>query len=317
MPIRNVNSNNQNCTIIILSYNTKDITDTCLRKAKAAAAYSKKILGNEITIVVVDNNSQDGSCEMIKKKYSDVHSMFLAENVGCSRGNNLAMVEVSTPFILLLNSDAYLNKDTLEKSLEYMANNQSCDVLCVRQIYRDGRFQPFGGSLPTPWRTIFWTLGIESLPVIKHFIHPIYQYTPSFFDKEQHMEWCSTAFFMLRKKVYEKTGGFDESLFLFVEDMEWCKRIKDNHFAICYTPSISIVHLGGSTSKKLSQIVLLERHTEGMLYFHKVHYPRSLRCISRFLFAGMMLRAAFYAVIGKNEKAKAYKKIMEKALDLK
>ncbi len=316
MLTRNVNLNNQDCAIIILSYNTKDVTDICLKKAKTAAVYSKKNLGNEIKIIVLDNNSQDGSSGMIKEKYPDIHSIFLKKNVGCSRGNNLAMKEADTPFVLLLNSDAYLNKDTLEKSLKYMANNQSCDVLCVRQIYQDGKNQPFGGSLPTPWRTIFWALGIESLPAIKYFINPIYQYTPSFFDKEQRMEWCSTAFFLARKKVYEKTGGFDNNLFFYMEDVEWCKRIKDNSFSICYTPSISIVHLGGFTSKKLSQIVLLERHIEGMLYFHKIHYPRTLPCVSLFLFVGMLLRAVLYSLIGKSEKAIAYKKMLGKLINV-
>lgn len=312
METKKYGAKSKDCTIIILSYNTKEVTDICLKKAEASAAECKKRHGNEIKIVVVDNGSKDGSCEMIRSGHPQVTLVSLPENVGYSRGNNLAMKQADTPFILLLNNDAYLREDTIRKALEYMEKNPSCDALCVKLLYPDGGFQPFGGSLPTPLRTIFWTLGIESLPVIKHFIHPIYQYTPGFFDQEQQMEWCSTGFFLMRRKVYDITGGFDDRLFLYMEDVEWCKRIKEGHFKICYTPSINIVHLGGFTCKKFSRGILLQRHIEGMLHFHKTHYKNTFGIISMCLLSGMMLRAFFYAIIRQREMANAYNDLLKK-----
>lgn len=312
MEIKKENLKNNNCTIIILSFNEKDVTDTCLEKTEIAARYSKKMLGNEIEIVVVDNGSRDGSCEMIEDKHPGVKLVSLPENVGYPRGNNLAMKEADTPYILLLNNDSYLKEETVKNALEYIEKKPSCDALCVKLTYPDGSFQPYGGNLPTPWRTLCWTFGIESLPLIKHLVRPIYQYTPSFFDKEQEMEWCTTGFFLMKKKIYDATKGFDERLFLYMEDVEWCKRMKESHFKICYTPSIDIVHLGGFTCKKMSKGTLLQRHVEGMLHFHKVHYPGTFGIISRCLLAGMMLRAFFYVIIRQPEKANAYREVLKK-----
>lgn len=186
---------NQDCTIIILSYNTNEVTDICLKKAEASKAHCEKNPGNSIKIVVVDNGSHDGSVEMIRKKHPETELISLPENIGYPKGNNLAMKDASTPFILLLNDDAYLNEDTIQRALEFMDRKQPCDALCVRLTYPDGGFQPFGGSLPTPLKTIFWNFGLGSAPIIKHFISPIYQYDPGYFKKEQRMEWCSTGFF--------------------------------------------------------------------------------------------------------------------------
>lgn len=312
MESRKENLGNKDCTVIILSYNTKDVTDVCLQKAEASANQCKKNTGNSIKIIIVDNGSNDGSCEMIKEKHPNVQLISLSENIGYSRGNNLAMKQAKTNFILLLNNDAYLEKNTLESALEFMTKKPSCDALCVKLIYPGGGFQPFGGSLPTPLRTIFWTFGLESVPILKRLIRPIYQYDPNFFAKDQQTEWCSTGFFLMRKKVYDATRGFDDRLFLYMEDVEWCKRIKDNNFKICYTPSIAIVHLGGFTCKKFSKRILLQRHVEGLLHFHKVHYPKTYNAISGCLFAGMMLRYVFYAIIKQSEKADAYNEMLKK-----
>jgi GT2 family glycosyltransferase len=294
------------CAIIILSYNTKEVTDECLAKAEIAVRHVEESLKNRVHIIVVENGSKDGSAEMIRKKHPGVHLICLEENVGYSRGNNTALKKVTTPFILLLNSDAYLREETLTKSIQYMNKCSFCDILSARLVYPDGSFQAFSGFLPTPFRTIRWSFLIESIPIIKNMIKPLYQYKKSFYTKARVLDWATTGFFFMRKDVYDKTGGFDETLFLYMEDVEWCQRIKNNNFKICYSPAIDIVHLGGFTTKKLPSKELLQRHIEGVKHFYSVHYPGSMQLVMACLMLGMIIRAIVYTISFQQKKAKPY-----------
>lgn len=302
---------NKDCTVIILSYNTKDVTDECLSKVEASVAYCEKELGNKVDVVVVDNGSSDGSADMIRSKYPHVTLKALEKNVGYPKGNNIAMREAQTPYMLLLNSDSYVRVHTLADSLMYMQRHPGCDILSARLLYLDGSFQSFGGYLPTPFRTIRWAFGFESIPFFKRFMHPIYQRKQSFYRKERLMDWATTGFFLLRKKVYDLTQGFDESLFLYMEDVEWCRRIKDKNLKICYSPDIDIVHLGGFSAKKLPSANLLRRHAEGVLYFHKIHYPRAVRLVAFCLVLGFGIRALFFALLLQTSKATTYWSLIE------
>src|SRR5579871_4453446 len=143
-----------NCTIVILSYNVKNVTDICISKALAAKKYAESILENEITITVVDNGSPDNTAAMIRKKYKNVELVALKENVGASAGYNAGLRVAQSPFILIINSDTYLEEDTVLKSLQYMKSHKKTDVLMVRLVDEHQEFRPYGGHLPTPARTI-------------------------------------------------------------------------------------------------------------------------------------------------------------------
>src|SRR5258708_3718454 len=105
-----------NLSVIVLSFNTKDITDECLTRLKKAAEFSHNQLKNTVEVIVVENASTDGSLEMIKKKHPWIHKLIKSEtNTGFSGGNNIGMGYSTKPFILLLNSDAYLEENTLVK----------------------------------------------------------------------------------------------------------------------------------------------------------------------------------------------------------
>lgn len=282
-------------TVIILSYNTKQVTKECLRRVYEAKRFSERTLNNRVKVIVVDNASQDSSTQMIRRKFPWVKLLAMKKNLGFSGGNNYAMRLAKTPFILLLNSDTFLEKETIAKALKFFESHRSCDVLSVALIYPDKGFQPSGGFLPTPFRTILWFLGLESIPFAKKVIQPIYIYERSFFGKERCLEWASGAFFLLRREVYKKTKGFDENFFMYLEDVEWCKRIKDWGLKIYYTPEITVVHLGGSSAPKLSRWKLLERQFQGLLYFHKIHYPKTYFLIKAFGVLGFFLRLIFFS----------------------
>lgn len=301
---------NKDITIIVLSYNTREITNTCLQKIKQATKYCETVLHNKVYTIVVDNGSHDGSVTSIRKNHPFVKLIALKKNVGFGPGNNIAMKQAKTPYILLLNSDAFLEKDTLVKSVEYMNNHKKVDVLCPHLLHPDRSFQPVGGFIPTPFKTIRWILGFESLFIVNRFLKKVYMLHKSFYKKEHQLEWGSGAFLFLKSTVYKKTHGFDENIFLYMEDIEWCQRIKKCGFTIFYTPTIPVTHIAGASSTKAKQKENIQRNITGLLYFHKKHYPKTVNLIKRFLVAGISLRIMFFTLIGDIEQANLYRSLI-------
>ena len=188
-----------NLTVVILSYNTKDITGRCLDKLKIAKAYCEKRLGNNIEVIVLDNGSADGSAQFIKTGYPWVKLIVSKENLGFSRGNNLGMQKTKNPFILLLNSDVYMEEESLYKALAYFRVNLNCDVLGARLNYASGKLQPSAGNLPNFLNIIFWIFGLSKLPILNQLISSFHPTGRKYFSKAHPVGWVMGAFFMLKK----------------------------------------------------------------------------------------------------------------------
>ena len=292
-------------SVIILSYNTKDITGRCLDKLERAKVYCEKRLKNKVEVIVLDNGSGDGSAQFIKQDYPWVKLITLKENAGFAKGNNIAMSKSKKTYILLLNSDAYLNEDSLYKALAYFRVNLNCDVLGVRLNYSSGKLQFSAGNLPNPANIIFWILGLSLLPLSSNFIPSFHPKKENFFSKAHQVGWVMGAFFALKRKVFADTGGFDEQLFMHMEEVEWCKRIKDCGYKIWYVPQIEVVHLhGASTNFDLSSSFLNE--LKGIKYYLQKHYPRSYLPTKLFLILGLILRIIAFSLLGKTARARVY-----------
>lgn len=302
-------------TLVILSYNVKSITDECLTKAEKAAEHLKRATNLKANIILVDNASSDGTAEMVKSKHKKIKLFALKENLGVSKGYNLGMKHSKTELILLMNSDTLLHKDTLVKAVSFISDNADCSVLMVKLTTRKGEFRPYGGYLPTPKRLFFWLLGLESFPYLNKKLKRIYSYKSSLYNDNFEMEWAPTCFFLLRKEVYEKTKGHDENLFLYMDDIEFCKRIKDAGFKIYFTPVTSAIHLGGESSdKQLPQLSILKFQVYGIRYYFKKHFPGTYRLVNSLLFFGFSARAFLYILLGKPHSSLAYLKSLKSPL---
>lgn len=292
-------------SVIILSYNTKDITSRCLKHLKEAKLFCQKKLGNKIEVIVVDNASEDGSVQMIKQNHSWVKLIESKENTGFSKGNNLAMEQSRNPYMLLLNSDVYLQDDSLYRALAYFRVNLKCDVMGARLKYASGVLQPSAGNLPNPLNIISWILGLGFIPFINRLIPPFHPKEKGFFSKAHQVGWIMGAFFALKQEVFEKTQGFDENLFMHMEEVEWCRRIKNRGYKIWYNPQVEVVHLhGASTNFDLSAGFLNE--LKGIKYYLKKHYPNYFLVVKLFLGLGLTLRVIIFFLIRKTGRAKVY-----------
>jgi len=294
-------------SVIILSFNTRDITNRCLQKLEAAQDFCEKKLGNKVKIIVLDNGSVDGSAEMVRVNHPEIKLIVSKENTGFSKGNNLAMAQTTTPLILLLNSDVYLEEDSLYKSIAYFRVNLNCDGIGVRLNYLTGELQPSAGNLPDPLNIIFWILSLSPLSLIEEIIPTFHPKGKSFFSKAHPVGWVMGAFFMVKREIFDKTNGFDEHLFMHTEEVEWCKRIKDMGFKIWYVPQVEVTHLHGASSNfDLTTSFLNE--LKGIKYYLKKHYPNFYLPVKLFLLIGLILRVIAFSLIGKTKRARIYLK---------
>ena len=260
-------------SVIVLSYNTKEITDQCLIRLQLSVISCQTKLKNKIEVIVVDNASSDGSVEMIRKNHPWVKLIESKKNTGFSRGNNIGIKLAKNDYILLLNSDALVEENTLVDALEYFKNHGDCDILGPKLVFGDGIFQPSAGNLPTPSNIIYWIMGLSLIPGIKQSTEPFHPNYQEFFTKERRVGWISGAFFMAKKQVFDTVGGFDESIFMYLEEVELCRRIKKAGFKIWYVPSIIVTHLHGASSESNRASIFIHE-LKGLKYYFEKHNPK-------------------------------------------
>jgi N-acetylglucosaminyl-diphospho-decaprenol L-rhamnosyltransferase len=279
-------------SVVVISFNTKDITDKCLKNLALSNFKNKQV-------IVVDNASTDGSIEMIQKKYPEFTLIKSDLNLGFGKANNLGMGQAKGKYILLLNSDAFIQPDTLDKCIEFMENNPDSSVMGCKLTYQDGRLQPSAGALPNPINTFRWIWGLGSS------VHPK---SPDYFSTSHRVGWVTGAFVFLKKEVFGKTNGFDEKIFMYMEEIEWCKRIKMAGLNVYYTSDFSVVHLAGASSNfDLSPAYTKEMH--GLVYYFEKHYHGIWKLMKLIIKGGNLARSIAFNVIGNHDRAKIYSNI--------
>lgn len=299
-------------SVIILSWNTLEITDKCLFCLKKSIDFLNNKV--EVEVLVVDNNSSDGSAQMIAKKYPWVKLIKSDVNLGYVKGNNLAFKKTSkNDYLLLLNSDAYVQADTLLKSINYLENRKGCDVLGCRLEYENGKFQPSAGLLPTPFTVFTWMFGLHALPLIGNLFPGVHPKSFTFFANNRQVGWVMGAFLFMRREIFEKTKGFDENFFMYMEEVEWCRRASNLGYTIWYTPDFSITHLDKASSsnneERIAKIFGME--ILGLKYYLVKYYPNELIFLKPILFLGIFTRYIFYVLSGNNLKKNAYSQILK------
>ncbi len=289
-------------SIIICTYNTKDLTCECLDKLKTSIDFLKR----PVETIVVENGN-DGTGAVIKKKYPWVKLIEPSENTGFAKGNNLGikLSDKNTKYYLLLNTDALVEKETLKKAVEFMEGNSDCDVMGCRLKFGDGRMQPSAGFLPTPENTTYWMLGLDALTDKQ--VHPK---TADFFQKDRQVEWVMGAFLFMKSEVVKKTKGFDETFFMYMEEVEWCKRINDTGFKIWYTPGFEITHLDKASSG-FDLRKPLTREMQGLVYYLKKYFPNSNLYMKIVIWLGVLGRFVGFGLLGNKLRSDIYKDILK------
>lgn len=263
---------------VIVNYNTRDILKDCVENLFGT--------GIDLQIVVVDNGSTDGSVEMTKETFGDKVHLIETENNGLAAGLNLGTRVVEGKYIMYLGTDAFPDSTALNGLVDYFENNPKVGAATPKLVLRDGSPDiDAHRGFPTPWAALTHFSKLNKLfPNSKIFN----QYFLGWKDlnTEHEVDLCITHFLFCRKSVIDKVGAWDETFFVYGEDVDYCYRIKQAGYKIMYLPQWEVLHYKGVTvgRKESSDIKtkanqskenvtrMKTESTRAMEIFYKKHY---------------------------------------------
>ena len=251
--------------VIIVNYNVKYFLKQCLE-----SVYNSTSLWN-IEVYVVDNDSKDGSVEMVVESFPKVKLIANKKNVGFSTANNQAIKETNADYVVLLNPDTLVQSDSFEKVIKFMDEHPDAGGLGVTMIDGNGKFLPESKrGLPTPEVAFFKIFGFSKIfPKSKKFG----KYHLGYLDKnETHkIEVLSGAFMAMRMETLDKVGLLDEDFFMYGEDIDLSYRITQGGYENYYFPGTTIIHYKGESTKK-SSVNYVYVFYKAMAIFAKKHF---------------------------------------------
>ncbi|MGQ9599750.1 MAG: glycosyltransferase family 2 protein [Anaerolineae bacterium] len=253
-------------TVIIVSWNVRDLLRRCLRSIRDSALTSDL----QFEIVVVDNASSDGSPEMIAAEFPDVRLVANAENRGFTAANNQGLALSQGRFLLLLNPDTEVVGDALPTMVRYMEAHPEVGAVGPQLRYPDGSLQSSRRRFPTFATALVESTVIQEWWTDNRFLHRYYMAdTPD--DVIQPVDWIVGACLMVRREVYERVGGLDERFFMYSEELDWCRRIKSAGWTVVYLPDAVVVHHEGKSSEQAVAARHIYFHSSKVRYFSKHH----------------------------------------------
>ena len=256
--------NKPDLSIIVVSYNTKELLKNCLDSVKK---YSNRL---NLQILVSDNGSTDGSVKLVKNNYKKVILIENKDNLGFAKGNNAAKKLAKSNYILFLNSDTQIHKDTLKTCLSYIKQHKNIGALSCKVLLRNGEFdKDTTRSFPTPWVALTHFTYLDRIfPSSEIFSKYWYSYEQNL-NKTREVDVVQGAFNMMPKKVLDKIGWFDEDYFLDGEDIDLCWKIKKAGYKVIYYPKTSITHVKKASKKGKKSLKSIMAGVNAMEIFYK------------------------------------------------
>lgn len=254
-------------SVIIVSYNVKEFLQQCVLALKNA------LDGLDHEIIIVDNNSVDGSTEIIRYKYPEIILIENDTNRGFAKACNQGLKYAKGEYLLLLNPDTMIQEDTIATMLAFFEEYPRAGAAGCKILNADGTMQSAcRRSFPTPMVALPKLLGLSRLfPKSKLFG----KYNLTYLDPDQvaEVDAISGSFVMLRREVYLKVGGLDETFFMYGEDLDYFYRVKEAGWKIYYVPDTKIIHYKGE-STKLASFDNFIAFYKAMDIFVKKHFSR-------------------------------------------
>jgi GT2 family glycosyltransferase len=253
-------------SVLIVSYNTRDMTVECI-----ASVFAQPGSGL-CEIIVVDNNSMDGSADAIAARFPNVRLVRSAENLGFARANNVAAQHASCDLILLLNPDTVVLDDAIAKLVDFAAENRSARIWGGRTVFADGSLNPY-----TCWRFMtLWSLATQASGLTSMFG------TSDIFDREGYGGWKRNSvrkvelvvgcFLLIDTALWKTLGGFDARFFMYAEEADLCFRSYAEGATPIFTPSATIIHYGGASEPEAGGKLI--RLFRGKATFMHKHWGR-------------------------------------------
>lgn len=257
-------------SILMVSFNTADLLSESLRRLQASTqSFTREI-------IVVDNASRDRSVEYIRTNHPDCRLIENTVNVGFGRANNQAVQCATGRYILLLNTDAFVESDTIEKTVAYMEAHPKCGILGVKLVALDGKLHSSVRYFPTPWNIFLQQTGLH------RFFKGVRMVDDMEWDHAsvRQCDWVPGCYYLVRKTVIDKIGLFDPRYFLYYEEVDQCLAAKKAGWDVVFFPDTKVIHVGGQSAKQFDDAEIVTRVgpelealriESELLYFRKNH----------------------------------------------
>lgn len=278
-------------SVIIVNYNVKYFLELCLHSVLRAAE------GIDAEVIVVDNNSKDESCSMVRVKFPSVKLIENKENAGFSRANNQAVAIAKGEYLLFLNPDTVMPEDFFSKTLVYMDAHPEAGALGPKLFDGKGQYAPDAKkSFPSLSVALFKTTGINKLFPKSPYFNKYYAVHIGE-NETAAVEVLSGCCMMVRLSVIKEIGGaFDEDYFMYCEDVDLCYRIQKAGYRNIYFPEVSLIHYKGESTRKMT-LTYVRIFNEALIKFVKKHYSkRDTALYLLFANVGIAMRAVTGAV---------------------
>jgi GT2 family glycosyltransferase len=216
-------------SVIIVNYNGLKYLENCLNSLNNCL----KNLAFEI--IIIDNNSSDSSCDFIKKNHPECILFESKINLGFGKGNNEAVKQANGDYLLLINNDTILLNE-ITPILECIKNDQKIGVIGINMLDANKQYLPPSGNFPN----------VQNMFFMKKLFQTGVEFQSGNFSKTSYeVDWLGGSFLFLTKELYERIGGFSEDYFMYVEDVDFCKKIADIGYKRIFLPNYSYIHFVG------------------------------------------------------------------------
>ncbi len=277
-------------SVLLVSYNTREMTLTCLTALYKGLSAD----GVSAEVILVDNASSDGTAAAVKEGFPTVRLIESPVNLGFAGGNNRAMLEATGRYLLLLNTDAFVEPGAVGAMVAYLDNEPKTAAVGPRLNNADGSLQQSCYRFPSPahaWAQNLWLAGLFGAD------HPLGDFSRWPHDTARSVDWVIGACILVRRSVYDRVGGFDERFFMYAEETDWQRRMRSAGWDVGFTPAARVTHLGGGSGKANKPAV--DRYFWESLdrYLRKHHGFRGLLAVRAAMVVGGLARLPAWAVL--------------------
>lgn len=274
-------------SVVIVNYNGRHFLDNCLASVRMYVPEPREI-------VVVDNASTDGSPEYLEYHHPDVVLIKSEANLGFTGGNNLGVSLATGNVLLLLNNDTVV-LGSLKPALSVLARH-GVGVVGCRLRYGDGRQQFSVGLEHTPWRIVMSWVGLSKCAWIPS-VFRRHENRVRFYEREMDgVAWVSGACLLARKDTWERVRGFDDRYFMYMEDVDLCRRVRESGERIVFTPDVEVTHYEGAGREWIGERALRNTVRSYLIYTNKFYGTNAVTAVRAGLVMVLWLRSTYYSL---------------------
>ncbi len=278
-------------SVVLIHYQSPVVLAACLR-ALAADTHPPGAVGPglEAEVVVIDNDSRDGTPARIAADFPWVRIIANSENVGYARAVNQGIAATTAPYVLVLNPDCVIPPGTLGTLRDYLETHPRTAIAAPKILSGDGAIEYTARSFPSGWAFLFNRYSLL------HSLFPNNPWSRRYLmldwdhSTPRDVDWVSGAFMVVRRTAIDEVGGMDEAFFMFNEDVDWCRSFQKAGWKVSFVPDATITHEVGASRSRVAPRVIWSRHL-GMIHYYRKHHrpnPLALGIVS----AAVVLRAA-------------------------